>query len=235
LEVATAHIAPAAHSSNPFQNDGVREKILTYLENEGTVGKEMVNAREIARALGFAHRREINPFLYQLQRKGLVIKASDSPPLWKLNKDEYFQLKLQLPKKPMASSANNFSEINDVTSTMQDFQLNSIPGTNSSSSLCPQDFLYMTKNPITTFLEYAQCNHIDGQITVISNSGPAHDPSFQAKAILGQQCFPPATGKNKKQAKTLAAEVALKMLAVQGFITNTDHKVKVIGQYQEED
>lgn len=40
---------------------------------------------------------------------------------------------------------------------------------------------------------------------------------FEAYAILGQHKFPVAVGSTKKEAKLMAAEIAMKTIAIDGF------------------
>ncbi len=60
--------------------DSLQEKIVQLLEG---VNKSM-SALEIAHAVGLKVRREVNPDLYALQKKGLVSMQHDQgPPLWR--------------------------------------------------------------------------------------------------------------------------------------------------------
>ena len=70
-----------------MQLDNTEIKILVALKDN-----EEIDANDLAISLGFASKKEINPSLYLLQRKKLVTKTQDMPPVWVINGAGHEQL-----------------------------------------------------------------------------------------------------------------------------------------------
>uniref|UniRef100_A0A8C3P3A8 Adenosine deaminase RNA specific n=1 Tax=Cyanoderma ruficeps TaxID=181631 RepID=A0A8C3P3A8_9PASS len=81
------------------------------------------------------------------------------------------------------------------------------------SSAPAQLNLISGKHPISKLMEYGQKsgNVIDFQL--LSQEGPPHDPKFTYCVKMGDQIFPAVVGNSKKEAKQMAAEVAVKILS----------------------
>ncbi|CAB4021841.1 double-stranded RNA-specific adenosine deaminase-like [Paramuricea clavata] len=58
----------------------VESKIIAFLQSQG----RPCNTKSIRLSLGAGSKKEINPILYLMQRKGNIAKVQDSPPTWKL-------------------------------------------------------------------------------------------------------------------------------------------------------
>lgn len=210
------------------------ERILQYLHQKGGSAK----AIDIAHSLGFDTKSEVNPWLYQLCREGKILKISDVPPVWQLSGASPFPDQFKLNEISLSNSTTESSgkavkkagnctsqECDSVVGTtpskqksvMKTEMLDSHPSGYEFPGNTSVDFSHFFRNPITAFLEYASSQHVSGEIPIISASGPDHNPTFKAIAVLGDEKFPPVVAKTKKEAKSLAAELALKMLAVKGI------------------
>ena len=71
-------------SSVVADNQNQMEEKLTELLNK-RLGRK-ASAVDIARHLGFPSKKGVNPLLYSLQKRGLLKKVQESPPIWQLVK-----------------------------------------------------------------------------------------------------------------------------------------------------
>ena len=71
-------------SSVVTDNQNQMEEKLTELLNK-RLGRK-ASAVDIARHLGFPSKKGVNPLLYSLQKRGLLKKVQESPPIWQLVK-----------------------------------------------------------------------------------------------------------------------------------------------------
>uniref|UniRef100_T1J5P4 Double-stranded RNA-specific adenosine deaminase n=1 Tax=Strigamia maritima TaxID=126957 RepID=T1J5P4_STRMM len=78
----------------------VNNSILQMLSTQGAMG-----ATELAKALGFHSKKDANPYLYELQLKGLVKKVQDTPPLWEAVQDSSISLLERLNELYVADRA----------------------------------------------------------------------------------------------------------------------------------
>ena len=61
----------------------VDEKMVDKIMNFLNQFKRPVSALEIAKAVNRKTKREVNPVLYSMEKKGMIVKASHQPPSWK--------------------------------------------------------------------------------------------------------------------------------------------------------
>lgn len=66
-------------NSNVLQND-LTALLINHLAAIGAP----VYTKDLVKALGLKHKREINPILYRLQDRGVLSKVWDTPPAWTL-------------------------------------------------------------------------------------------------------------------------------------------------------
>lgn len=83
--------------------NAVAEAIVKHLADS----QIPVNSSDIAETLGFRSKKEINPILYRLQKKGIVRKVNDVPPLWCVS--EEFQQQNDTQGADMSQSLNQLS------------------------------------------------------------------------------------------------------------------------------
>lgn len=72
-------VAAAAASNNILQTD-LTALVISHLRTIGTP----VYTKDMVKALGLKHKREVNPILYRLQDRGVLTKVWDTPPAWTL-------------------------------------------------------------------------------------------------------------------------------------------------------
>ncbi|KFU91239.1 Double-stranded RNA-specific adenosine deaminase, partial [Chaetura pelagica] len=90
--------------------------------------------------------------------------------------------------------------------------LPSHPEPEPPSAPAPLDLL-SGKHPISLLTEYGQKSGNTIEFQLLSQEGPPHDPRFSYCVKMGDQIFPAVVGNNKKGAKQMAAEVAVKILS----------------------
>ena len=69
----------------------------------------------------------------------------------------------------------------------------------------------LTKNPVSSLSEYCQSKQLDLSFPVVEESGPPHRKTFVVAATFGSQQFE-AQSSNKKEAKRMAADLALQSI-----------------------
>lgn len=84
---AAAPAAAAAASNNILQTD-LTALVISHLRTIGTP----VYTKDMVKALGLKHKREVNPILYRLQDRGVLTKVWDTPPAWTLVPGSYGDL-----------------------------------------------------------------------------------------------------------------------------------------------
>lgn len=200
-------------SSSPDQS--IESKILNFLHHQ----RQPSNTKSIRLSLGAATKKEINPVLYAMQRKGLIAKVQESPPTWKLcpgpGKEVTSPLgvqNLQARSFGRGQQAPNVSAPN-VSSQSMATQPFPLPKTSAPSS-STKDFFEacftsINKNPVSAFNNYAQKNKSEATFETISQK-TFGKPSFTVAAKLGNRMFPAVTAGNMKEAKRQAADVALR-------------------------
>ncbi|UYV67516.1 hypothetical protein LAZ67_5001060 [Cordylochernes scorpioides] len=197
----------------------ISDAIVKYIQS----CQAPASPHDIAKALGFRSKKQVNPMLYHLQVKGVLRKVKDIPPLWHLadtiNEEDKVEPTAPVYKsRTIVSSAVTVHHQATVPQPpppaptqppppplpLGDFGLNGLNIYTHNGAL---------KNPISVFNEYGQRNHIDTKIEVIYSEGPSHNPKFTAAAFLGVDKIAEASEKTKKDAKRLAAEIAVAKLS----------------------
>ncbi|ESO83264.1 hypothetical protein LOTGIDRAFT_133731 [Lottia gigantea] len=79
-----------------------------------------------------------------------------------------------------------------------------------------ESFSAVNKNPISALMEYAQSRHQQAKIEVVSQRGPSHKPTFIIAAMIGNRIFPGVKSRSKKDGRTEAADLALRILLSEG-------------------
>lgn len=269
--------------SQSIEECNLSEAILKELENSPNHEKKTL---DIAKSLGFRTKKDINRILYQLEKQGKIIKTVESPPVWKLLKND--QVSEVTTRKPftiplpphellkvdsafqqlMVSSevehsvknenAHSFCQAQTLQEVFGSFPegrgvlcKTNVPQTNvkppektvcdnpssfvanlqavkpySSPVNCKVEqvlsdpavklnsasFSVLVKNPISAFHEYGQGKKLEAKVDIILSEGPHHNPRFQAAAILDNKIIAVAWDRTKKDARTCAAELAMRSL-----------------------
>ncbi|XP_053560440.1 double-stranded RNA-specific adenosine deaminase isoform X2 [Bombina bombina] len=76
----------------------------------------------------------------------------------------------------------------------------------------PQTTSQGGKNPISILMEHGQKSGNVCEFVMVSQEGPPHDPKFTYAVKIGERTFPSVVANNKKIARQLSAEAAVKEL-----------------------
>ena len=83
-------------------DDRMVDKILDFLKQFN----RPVSTLEIAKAVHRKTKKEVNPTLYHMERKGLIVKASAQPPAWKLSSSSPPASSFQAPRERQRPPVN---------------------------------------------------------------------------------------------------------------------------------
>ncbi|XP_030849188.1 double-stranded RNA-specific adenosine deaminase-like [Strongylocentrotus purpuratus] len=64
--------------AKPYTPNGMDHRLLVALSEK----VESIHSNDLAKQLGYRTKKEINPTLFSMQKKGLVRKVCESPPMW---------------------------------------------------------------------------------------------------------------------------------------------------------
>ena len=185
----------ATHSSQ----QSIESKIIAFLQNQG----RPCNTNSIRLTLGAATKKEINPTLYSMQRKGILTKILESPPTWKLCMGG----EIPPPTPPEQTPGRGTYDQN--TSPVTTPAAKPAGGSSASKDFFEACFTSINKNPVSAFNNYAQKNKSEATFEIISQKTTGK-PSFTVAAKLGKRMFTAVTAGNIKEAKRQAADVALR-------------------------
>ena len=96
--------------------------------------------------------------------------------------------------------------IAEVASSAPFIGTSQMAASGSSSSITD-----LTRNPVSSLLEYCQSKQLDLSFPVVGERGPPHRKTFVVAAKFGSQQFE-AQSSNKKEAKRMAADLALQSI-----------------------
>ncbi|XP_003741930.1 double-stranded RNA-specific editase 1-like [Galendromus occidentalis] len=109
--VSSQNAAGAGGNNNILQND-LTALLINHLAAVGAP----VYTKDLVKALGLKHKREINPILYRLQDRGVLSKVWDTPPAWTLVPGgnladlQGIERSLNNKKQPELPAASSFEE-----------------------------------------------------------------------------------------------------------------------------
>ncbi|XP_077986401.1 uncharacterized protein LOC144440849 [Glandiceps talaboti] len=202
------------------------------------ISRESYKAIDLARAVGFQSKKDINPTLFHLQRKGLTKKINDSPPTWCVTEKGKQQLDstkdmavgtltVPAPEEDMYRVCPNPLDLLQKSGDSNQDQSVLVaqicpPCTTvcetAVNTLTSEAFAVINKNPISALMEYAQSRQFKCSIDVLYQSGPPHSPRFTMAASVNGRRFPSVISKSKKDGKREAADKALRVLIAEGSI-----------------
>ncbi|XP_018087389.1 adenosine deaminase, RNA-specific S homeolog isoform X1 [Xenopus laevis] len=93
-----------------------------------------------------------------------------------------------------------------------------VPEVKEEQNVPAQPSFSCNKNPISLLMEHGQKSGNMCEFQLVSQEGPPHDPKFTYTVKIGNQTFPPVVANNKKMAKHLAAEAAVRELLGEGAL-----------------
>ena len=198
--------------------DDLQGRIIQFM-----YGKlEPKTALEIAKGIGKKSRSEVNPTLYQLQKDGIMFCSKDRfPPLWSLiNNDRDTDGPPSLSN--LSVTDTNSMDSSEPLSSSQGELVNQVPsvpvaiaqavpvaGKGPALANLVND---MNRNPVSLLSEYCQGKKMDLKFVDVREYGPPHRKHFIVAACFGTQRFE-AESTNKKEAKRMAADLALRSVA----------------------
>ncbi|XP_070532648.1 double-stranded RNA-specific adenosine deaminase-like isoform X2 [Ptychodera flava] len=232
--------------TQPVATSQVNRSELEKSLLQALASKESYKAMDLARAVGFQSKKDINPTLFHLQRKGLTKKINDSPPTWCITSKGKEQIEgedvqmgpcptedeetaFKIPPTPMDTMQTTAGDMNGQQNTMDGsagvtalLQQTALTGGGNGgafgSMLTSEAFAVINKNPISALMEYAQSRQFKCSIDVLYQSGPPHSPRFTMAASVNGRRFPSVISKSKKDGKREAADKALRVLIAEGSI-----------------
>ena len=221
----------------------VESRIIAFLQTQG----RPCNTNGIRLSLGAANKKEINPTLYSMQRKGVLTKVQESPPTWKLcagreillhaptgqslgrgyqgSNKSHMQASTALPQGEIVGRCSY--DQNTTHMPTQAKASKSAGGASTTKDFFEACFTSINKNPVSAFNNYAQKNKSEATFEIVSQK-TFGKPSFTVAAKLGNRKFTAVTASNMKEAKRQAADVALREIGlVSGKTDLTDGKLDV--------
>ena len=185
--------------------ENVRERLLAVLRVDPCVSRTDL---ELAKAIGESYSRsDVRPHMEALAREGLAKKNEGFPAKWSLV--NMYQTtssgsSCSLPSQPLLPQAVFIG----TGSTLQHSQ----PG--GSSSVVTEALTNMSRNPVSALSEYCQANKLELNFPEVRAFGPPHRKHFVIAATFGNLSFE-AESTNKKEAKRMAADLALQSIMAQ--------------------
>ena len=197
-------------TTKPSAEQSTESKIINFLKSQG----RPCNTGSIRLSVGAATKKEINPILYSMQRKGTITKIQESPPTWKLCQESAVTSPLISIQKPLTQSLGSGGLRTSNSQASSHIQSPTTPPKSTSVSSSTKEFFEacftsINKNPVSALNNYAQKNKTEASFEIISQK-TIGKPSFTVAAKLGSRQFTPMTGSNMKEAKRQAADVALR-------------------------
>ena len=213
---------PTISSPSQPSEQSTEAKIIAFLQNQG----RPCNTNSIRLTLGAATKKELNPLLYSMQRKGSIKKVYDVPPTWELCQGKSVTPRPSGQSFPGQSLQRGYQSPStpSLPKTSQNQSLITQPkpgGSSTTKEFFEACFTSINKNPVSAFNNYAQKNKSEATFEIISQK-TFGKPSFTVAAKLGQRMFTAVTASNMKEAKRQAADVALRELGQASGSGRTD-------------
>ena len=198
--------------------DDLQGRIIQFMHGK----EEPKTALEIAKGTGKKSRSEVNPTLYQLQKDGIMFCSKNKfPPLWSLINNErdkdgppslsnlcVTDADSMDSSEPLSSSQGQF--VNHISSVpVATAQTVPVAGKSPALANIVND---MNRNPVSLLSEYCQGKKMNLKFVDVREYGPPHRKHFIVAACFGTQKFE-AESTNKKEAKRMAADLALRSVS----------------------
>ncbi|XP_046859187.1 double-stranded RNA-specific adenosine deaminase-like [Xenia sp. Carnegie-2017] len=190
-------------------------KIIAFLTFQG----HPCNTNSIRLSVGANTKKEINPTLYQLQKKGIINKVNDIPPTWKLSPNvqnvSVPSTQTQTLQPPSSSFHHDSfqSKHQPIRASERAAETKYFGNADGSSKEFFEDcFTSINKNPVSALNNFGQKHKCVVTFETISQK-TFGKPSFTIAAKVGERRFTAVTASNIKEAKRQAADVALRELS----------------------
>lgn len=211
-------VSPAINVEvSKIPEDDLQGRIIQYMYN----ATEPKTALDIAKGIGKKSRQEVNPTLYQLQKDRIMFCSKERfPPLWSLIKNE--NNKTGPPSlSPLSVTDNDNMDSSSPLSSSIGQAINQAPivpiattagalvaGKGPALAHLVND---MNRNPVSLLSEYCQGKKLDLKFVDVREYGPPHRKHFIVAACFGTRKYE-AESTNKKEAKRMAADLALRSI-----------------------
>lgn len=199
--------------------DDLQGRIIQYMYSQSAPK----TALEIAKGIGKKSRSEVNPTLYQLQKDGIMFCTKERfPPLWSLIKNENDKNGPPPLNKLSVTETSNMDTTTPLSST-QGQSINqptivsvatakAATGSGSKGPDLATLVNDMNRNPVSLLTEHCQSKKMELRFVDVREYGPPHRKHFVVAACFGAHRFE-AESTNKKEAKRMAADLALRNVA----------------------
>ena len=177
-------VSPQTKPSVPV-GSGVEGQVLGFLSKTS----RPCTALDIAKAIGYKTRKEVNPHLYAMAKDGLITHVEcQGAPQWTISHGNHTAVAPNKQTMPLSSAvATGFSAV--VTGSVSD----------------------LARNPVSALNEYCQGEKLDLSFPVVEEYGPPRQKTFVIAAKFGT-CQFKAQSSTKKEAKRMAADLALQSI-----------------------
>ena len=183
--------------------ENIRERLLTVLRADPHTSKTDL---ELAKAIGGSYTRsDVRPQMEMLAREGLAKKSKGFPARWSPAAAGN-QAATSGRLDPLPSQQLPLQVAFGGTGSMP--QLTQPCGTSGAIS---EALTNMNRNPVSALSEYCQAKKLELNFTEVRAFGPPHRKHFVIAAVFGDMSFE-AESTNKKEAKRMAADLALQSI-----------------------
>ena len=204
----------SARPKRPFSGGGVAfpasddlpARVLQLLRDRGT----SMQTIRISKAVGLVTTKDINPTLYDLERRNAITRVQMSPAVWELSEGGEEAI-LNTPSHPPAKRARTSSfEQSPKSPFVQLQRLLQQHAAKPSTQQIIQSINALEKNPISAINEFAQKSG-QGIRPEFNDTGPDHSKTFTCTLQIGGRSFS-GTAKTKKDSRLRASELACQAL-----------------------
>jgi double-stranded RNA-specific adenosine deaminase len=199
-QASKSPINPFSGGGEAFPGSGdLPSRVLQLLRDRDTPMQTI----HISKALGLVTSKDINPTLYDLQRRKAITRVQISPAVWKLSDGGMSNMPTGPPAKRPRTSSLEQEELAQSPAYKQPRPLVQQPVAASSTI---QSINALEKNAISAINEFAQKSRLKIEIKH-SDSGPPHNKTFTCTLQIAGRSFSAKAG-TKKGARLRASELA---------------------------
>ena len=193
-------------SNEDYLELNLEEKLVAVLRSNTGVGR---TALELAKSIEMGvTRHQVCTYMEKLMLQGRVKATTTKPTQW------IFTGMPSVSNLTSASTTCTGTSSASTTCTGTSSASTTCTGTSSSSTTCTgTSVIDLMKNPVSALSEYCQGKKYELSFPVIHEYGPPHHKVFVVAAKFNVYNFA-AKSSNKKEAKRMAADLALQTLRV---------------------
>ena len=189
--------------------ENVHDRLLAVLRIDPSVSRTDL---ELAKAIGEGYSRsDVRPYMEALAREGLAKKNDGFPAQWSPTMNAIATTSSGSSHPSPSQQLLPQAVVNSSGSTLQ--QPACFPPACGSSGVVSEALTNMNRNPVSALSEYCQANKLELNFREVRAFGPPHRKHFVIAATFGNLSFE-AESTNKKEAKRMAADLALQSIMV---------------------